>query len=59
MSSCLNVQVCVQRERERVGQNVCERRERKANVSEKIVCWSVGACMRVRLCVCVCVYGVG
>ena len=56
VSSCLNVQVCVQRERERVGHNVCERRETgKENVSEKRVCWSVGACMRG----CVYVHGVG
>ena len=47
----------VRAERERVGHNVCERRETgRENVSEKIVCWSVGACMRVRVCVCVCAW---
>ena len=45
----------VRAERERVGQNVCERRETgRENVSEKRVCWSVGACMRVCVYVCVC-----
>ena len=51
VSSCLNVQVCVQREKEWDTMSVRGETGRE-NVREKRVCWSVGACMRVRVCVC-------